>query len=64
MKKDKEITKKDMEIIERKIDAINIKMINWKYDILNTMFKTRNATFFIFVILVISITLGGLYLWQ
>ena len=34
MKNKKEITEKDMELIERKIDAINIKMINWKYEIL------------------------------
>lgn len=44
-----------MELIERKIDAINIKMINWKHEILNTMFKTRNVLLVTFVILIIGL---------
>ena len=51
----KEITEKDMELIERKIDAINIKMINWKHEILNTMFKTRNVLLVTFVIFIIGL---------
>ena len=44
-----------MELIEKQIDAINIKMINWKHEILNTMFKTRNILLVTFVILIIGL---------
>jgi hypothetical protein len=58
MKNKKEITEEDMEIIERKIDAINIKMINWKVDILNRMYRARNTLSIIFAILIISLIIA------
>tara|TARA_R100001530_G_C4295633_1_gene149160 strand:+ start:648 stop:836 length:189 start_codon:yes stop_codon:yes gene_type:complete len=54
-KNKKEVTEKDMEIIEKQIDAINIKMINWKHEILNTIFQTRNILIILFAILIIGI---------
>tara|TARA_R100000664_G_C2756498_1_gene144404 strand:- start:3376 stop:3561 length:186 start_codon:yes stop_codon:yes gene_type:complete len=55
MKSKKQITKEDMEIIERKILDLNIKLINWKYDIYDKMFRTRNFLFGITVILIIGV---------
>ena len=60
MKSRKEITEQDMELIEKKIDSINIKMINWKYEILNIIFRTRNILISIFVILALGVILIGI----
>ena len=55
MKSKKQITEEDMEIIEKKILDLNIKLINWKYDIYDKMFRTRNFLFGITVILIIGV---------
>ena len=57
-KNKKEITKEDMQLIEKKIDALNVRMINWKYDILNRMYRARNTLSVIFAILIISLIIA------
>jgi len=55
MKTKKIITEDDMERMEQQIDRINIKMLNWKLEIYEKVYRTRIFLMSIFVILIVSV---------
>ena len=62
MKEDKEITKQDLQVLERHINTTKLRLIDMQNQFNNTLAKIKGSIVIVFLVSIIIALIGGYYI--
>ena len=64
MKEDKEITKQDLQVLEKHINTTKLRLIDMQNQFNNTLAKIKGSIVIVFLVSIIIALIGGYYIWN